>query len=113
MVSPRFPRWVGMATCSLTEYPQGLHACHGLNIYTFLCQQCRQGEEWYKVRRILNMKMLKPEVVGEYSQQLNEVTTDVLSQMKTTRDDNGIVPNIQQELFKWSLECELIHVFLC
>lgn len=113
MVSPRFPRWVGMATCSLTEYPQGLHGCHGLNIYTFLCQQCRQGEEWYKVRRILNMKMLKPEVVGEYSQQLNEVTTDMLSQMKTTRDDNGIVPNIQQELFKWSLECELIHVFLC
>ena len=58
------------------------------------------------------MKMLKPKVVGEYSQQLNDVTTDLLSQMKKTRDGNGIVPNIQQELFKWSLECELIHVFL-
>ena len=57
--------------------------------------------------------MLKPEVVGKYSQQLNDITTDLLSQMKTTRDGNGIVPNIQQELFKWSLECELIHVLLC
>lgn len=64
------------------------------------------------MRRILNMKMLKPKVVGEYSQQLNDVTTDLLSLMKTTRDDNGIVPNIQQELFKWSLECEFIYMFV-
>ena len=72
----------------------------------------RQGEEWYKVRRILNMKMLKPKVVGEYSQQLNDVATDLLSQMKQTRDGDGVVPSIQQELFKWSLECELILMFI-
>ena len=59
------------------------------------------------------MKMLKPKVIGEYSQQLNDVTTDLLTQMKKTRDAYGIVPNIQQELFKWSLECELIHVLHC
>ena len=93
--------------------PQGLRVCHAFNICIFLCQQCRQGEEWYNVRRILNMKMLKPKVVGEYSQQLNDVTTDLLSQMKTIRDGNGKVPNIQQELFKWSLECELNDVPLC
>lgn len=85
-----------------------------LNICTFLCQQSRQGEEWFKIRRILNMKMLKTKVVGEYSQQLNDVATDLLSHMKKTRDPNGIVPSIQQQLFKWSLECELIgsHVSL-
>ncbi|XP_078365225.1 cytochrome P450 10-like [Oculina patagonica] len=63
-----------------------------------------QGEEWFKVRRILNMKMLKPKVIGEYSQQLSDVITDLLSRMKQTRDGDGVVPNIQQELFKWSLE---------
>lgn len=68
---------------------------------------CRRGEEWFKVRRILNMKMLKPKVVGEYAQELNEVATDLLSRMKETRDSVGIIPNIQDELFKWSLECEL------
>lgn len=68
---------------------------------------CRRGEEWFKVRRILNMKMLKPKVVGEYAQELNEVVTDLLSRMKETRDSVGIIPNIQDELFKWSLECEL------
>lgn len=60
------------------------------------------------------MKMLKTKVVGEYSQQLNDVATDLLSHMKTTRDPNGIVPSVQQQLFKWSLECKLIgsHVSL-
>ena len=68
----------------------------------------RRGEEWYKVRRILNQKMLKPKVVGEYAQELNEVATDVLSQLKESRGTDGIVPGLQQELFKWSLECESI-----
>ena len=53
------------------------------------------------------MKMLKPKVVGEYAQELNEVATDLLSRMKETRNSVGIIPNIQDELFKWSLECEL------
>ena len=53
------------------------------------------------------MKMLKPKVVGEYAQQLNEVGTDLLTQVKGTRGTDGIVPGLQQELFKWSLECEL------
>ena len=52
------------------------------------------------------MKMLKPKVISEYAQQLNEVSSDLLSQMKQTRDDEGLVTNIQDELFKWSLECE-------
>ena len=57
------------------------------------------------------MKMLKPKVVGEYSQPLNDVITDLLSRMKQTRDGDGMAPGIQQELFKWSLECELIKCF--
>ena len=70
------------------------------------CCNYRRGEEWYKVRRILNMKMLKPKVIGEYAQGLNEVSSDLLSRLKQTRDDEGLIPNIQDELFKWSLECE-------
>lgn len=56
------------------------------------------------------MKMLKPKVVGEYAQQLHEVATDLLTQAKETRGTDGIVPGLQQELFKWSLECELILI---
>ena len=78
----------------------------GLHSYTIVCN--RRGEEWYKVRRILNMKMLKPKVIGEYAQGFNEVSSDLLSGLKRTRDDEGLIPNIKDELFKWSLECEFI-----
>ena len=37
----------------------------GFHSYTIFCN--RRGEEWCKVRRILNMKMLKPKVIGEYA----------------------------------------------
>ena len=79
---------------------EGLHSC------TIFCN--RRGEEWYKVRRVLNMKMLKPKVIGEYAQGFNEVSSDLLSRLKQTRDDEGLIPNIKDELFKWSLECEFI-----
>ncbi|XP_068725389.1 cytochrome P450 10-like [Montipora capricornis] len=62
------------------------------------------GEEWYRIRRILNMKMLKPTVTEGYVEPLNDVAADLLSQMKATRDSDGIIPSLQDELFKWSLE---------
>ena len=65
----------------------------GLHSYTIFCN--RRGEEWYKVRRILNMKMLKPKVIGEYAQGFNEVSSDLLSRLKHTRDDEGLIPNIK------------------
>lgn len=52
------------------------------------------------------MKMLRPKVVEGYLQPLNEVASDLLCQVKETRDSDGVVPSLQDELFKWSLECE-------
>jgi len=85
---PEFPLW--------TKYKEEKNQGHGV--------ASMRGEEWYKVRRILNMKMLKPKVVGEYTQQLNDVSADLLTRMRETRDTDGVVPSIQDELFKWSLE---------
>lgn len=85
---PIFPLWM--------KYKEERKQAHG--VFSL------RGEEWYKVRRILNMKMLKPKVIGEYAQGLNEVSSDLLSRLKQTRDDEGLIPNIQDELFKWSLE---------
>ena len=81
----------------------------GLHSYTIFCN--RRGEEWYKARRVLNMKMLKPKVIGEYAQGFNEVSSDLLSRLKQTRDDEGLIPNIKDELFKWSLDVSLYSTF--
>ena len=53
------------------------------------------------------MKMLRPKVTEGYAEPLNDVAADLLSQMKATCDADGIIPSLQDELFKWSLECRL------
>ncbi|CAH3041019.1 unnamed protein product [Pocillopora meandrina] len=85
---PQFPLWM--------KYKEERKQAHG--VFSL------QGEDWFKVRRVLNMKMLKPKVVGEYSKPLNDVISDLLHRTKQTRDSDGGIPDIQQELFKWSLE---------
>ena len=66
----------------------------------------RQGDDWYKVRRLLNMKMLRPKVVGKYDGQMNEVVKDLLLRLNEVRSADHIVPSLQNELFKWSFECK-------
>ena len=53
------------------------------------------------------MKMLRPKVTEGYAEPLNDVVADLLSQIKTMRDADGIIRSLQDELFKWSLECKL------
>ena len=46
--------------------------------------------------------------IQQFAQGFNEVSSDLLSRLKQTRDDEGLIPNIKDELFKCSLECEFI-----
>ena len=78
----------------------------------FFGNYCRNGEEWYRIRRILNMKMLMPKVTEGYAEQLNDVASDLVAQMKAIRGADGIVPSLQDELLKWSLECKLVTSLL-
>ena len=52
--------------------------------------------------------MLKPKVTDGYAEPLNNVASDLVSQMKAMRGTDGIIPRLQDELFKWSLECKLV-----
>ncbi|XP_068722710.1 cytochrome P450 10-like isoform X2 [Montipora capricornis] len=85
---PPFPLW--------DKYKQERNRGHGVGSL--------QGEEWHRIRRILNMKMLRPKVTEGYAEPLNDVVADFLSQIKTIRDADGIILSLQDELFKWSLE---------
>lgn len=58
------------------------------------------------------MKMLKPKVTDGYAEPLNDIASDLVTQMKAMRGTDGIIPSLQDELFKWSLECELAMIKL-
>ncbi|CAH1797213.1 unnamed protein product [Owenia fusiformis] len=63
-----------------------------------------QGEEWYKYRKVVNKKMLRPKEVMEYIPGMDEVATEFSQRMKKLLDSKGEVDNLENELFKWSLE---------
>ena len=80
--------------------------------YHHLSLLFRTGEEWHRIRRILNLKLLKPKVTDGYAESLNDVASDLVTQMKAMRGTDGIIPSLQDELFKWSLECKLVIIKL-
>ncbi|XP_058248816.1 sterol 26-hydroxylase, mitochondrial-like [Hemibagrus wyckioides] len=66
-----------------------------------------EGEEWYKLRSVLNKRMLHPKDSVKYENVVNEVVTDFikrichLRQMSSTGD---LIPNMSNELYRFSLE---------
>ncbi len=73
-----------------------------------------EGEQWRKVRRVLARKMGSPRAVDVYSEGINEVITDMIKRLRyvrdTTRHQDGLVPDLTNEMYKWSMECKFnIH----
>jgi hypothetical protein len=51
--------------------------------------------------------MLKPKVVNEYAPELTGVMHDFIARLMELKEstEDKTVPHLQNELFKWSLEC--------
>ena len=67
----------------------------------------REGEKWYKLRAVLNKRMLHPRDSVKYESVVNNVVTDFvkrinyLRKMSPTKD---LVPDLSNELYRFSLE---------
>ena len=65
------------------------------------------GPDWYKHRRGVNERMMKPKNVAEYDTAFNEIVTDFITRLEKLRGSHGLeneVPFLEKELFKWSFE---------
>lgn len=74
----------------------------------------RTGEEWLKNRQAMSQKLLRPKVIGEYVDVMNEVVGSLIDRIKYVRDhhSNGkTVPELPNELSKWATECKFIVKF--
>jgi len=67
-----------------------------------------QDEEWYRPRVKMAKKMLRPKELAEYIQPMNDVADDFIKRAKRLSSLSSVstVPNLEMELFKWSLECK-------
>ncbi|XP_070561097.1 cytochrome P450 10-like [Ptychodera flava] len=63
-----------------------------------------QGDEWRRVRRAVQSVVLKPHSLVRFVPDLNTISDDFVDLMKAMRNQNGEVPDFQNEIYKWSLE---------
>ncbi|XP_069994046.1 1,25-dihydroxyvitamin D(3) 24-hydroxylase, mitochondrial-like [Penaeus vannamei] len=66
-----------------------------------------QGEEWWRVRRLIQRHSMRPQMVLQYLPQMDRVAREFVVRIGELRDDlNELPDNFVEELFKWSLECK-------
>ena len=73
------------------------------------------GEDWYTHRRVVSKRMLRPKEVEVYVPLFNEIVADFVQRLRKIRGTEGTVqdeiPNLRQELFKWSFEAVSLVLF--
>lgn len=71
------------------------------------CIFFREGERWYKLRAVLNKRMLHPKDSVQYETVVNEVVTDFIKRIyhiRKTSPTGDLVENLSNELYRFSLE---------
>ncbi|XP_067934665.1 cytochrome P450 10-like [Watersipora subatra] len=68
------------------------------------------GETWYKYRTAINKKMLRPKEVVQYMEPMDDVAKDLVELLALSKDDNAIVHDLNDILFRWSMES--VNTFL-
>ncbi|XP_067084998.1 sterol 26-hydroxylase, mitochondrial [Osmerus mordax] len=66
-----------------------------------------EGERWYKLRAVLNKRMLHPKESVQYGDVVNEVVTDLIKRiyhLRQTSPTGDLVTNLSNELYRFSLE---------
>ena len=65
------------------------------------------GEDWYRQRQPMSQFMMVPRRIGEYHVGFNEVSQDLLENVRKLRDpQTNIVSDVLPLLNKWSFECK-------
>ncbi|XP_063069559.1 sterol 26-hydroxylase, mitochondrial [Engraulis encrasicolus] len=66
-----------------------------------------EGQKWYKLRAVLNKRMLHPKDSVQYGDVVNEVVTDFIGRiqhLRRTSQTGDLVTNLSNELYRFSLE---------
>jgi cytochrome P450 family 12 len=66
---------------------------------------CRQGEEWHKMRSVVNPILMQPRFVKNYIPTIDGIVNDFMQNIPSLQDDKGEMPaNFSEYLNRWSLE---------
>ncbi|XP_052821947.1 cytochrome P450 27C1 isoform X1 [Octopus bimaculoides] len=60
--------------------------------------------KWYKYRSAIAPRLMRPQAVTCYTDQLNTVALDLLTRIRKIRKEDNTVDLLQNELYKWATE---------
>jgi len=69
------------------------------------------GEQWLRVRQALAPKVMRPKVLEENIDNFNAVTREAIERMAKMKGTNGEIPDLEEELSRWSTESVGTFVF--
>nr|XP_005991834.1 PREDICTED: sterol 26-hydroxylase, mitochondrial-like [Latimeria chalumnae] len=67
----------------------------------------QEGEDWYRIRKVLNQRMLKPQEAKLYDRAINEVVSDLVQRFYWLRETKGsgvMVYDLTDELYRFAFE---------
>ncbi|XP_064630613.1 cytochrome P450 27C1-like [Lineus longissimus] len=70
-------------------------------------------DTWWRYRKAIHKKMMRPKSVNEYGEQLDQVMVDLVEHIKRvkTKGDGIFVPNLANEFYRWGMEAACVVLF--
>ncbi|PIK59036.1 putative 25-hydroxyvitamin D-1 alpha hydroxylase, mitochondrial [Apostichopus japonicus] len=63
-----------------------------------------EGEDWHRARRVVSKRVMPPKEVQAFTPAINETIADLVARLRDIRDQTGVVPQLTNEMYKWSME---------
>ena len=64
----------------------------------------RNGQEWLEYRRILNRVLLHSDSTSIMNESCKKAAQDLVNSWKLYSDKGNIIPNLENQLYQWSVE---------
>lgn len=81
----------------------------GASVFSMLLTPFRNGEAWYKVRSAVHKLMMHPGAAAIYLPVQNKVADDLVKLIEEELDSQGFVPDFQNLITKYALECKCLN----
>ncbi|XP_072048809.1 1,25-dihydroxyvitamin D(3) 24-hydroxylase, mitochondrial-like [Amphiura filiformis] len=70
-----------------------------------------EGETWQKLRSAVSPGISKPSAIVSHVGSMHEVALDLINKLRSIRKPDGVIPDIETELYKWAVESPATFFF--
>ncbi|XP_072024767.1 1,25-dihydroxyvitamin D(3) 24-hydroxylase, mitochondrial-like [Amphiura filiformis] len=69
------------------------------------------GEDWQRLRSAVSKGILRPNVVAKHVGNMHNIALEFVDKVRDVRRSDGVIPDIETELYKWAMETSVKFLF--